>query len=289
MRKKAAIIIGNNDFQDALNEALIYENIEIHPERISKTKPYISKYNWKGIEFPGGSKEWKKLEQNNKAIDFNVLFVLHSTKIIRVACRSEYNHKREKQVTLLMISDGIKWHYLAVSNLSALLEGKLSNHHGDFYRLGCFNSCTTKNRLKEHEEICNKHDCCHIVRQKNIKICSCRKITKSSICNLSWTNLAKKSRKSYTEKKAKHEHSGWAMFTKCSFDKAENKLYYYRRRDCIEKLCKKLKGHVIKIINSEKKEEMIPLSYEETRSYNKLEVCHICKKKFLYGWTWWKL
>ena len=70
------------------------------------------------------------------------------------------------------------------------------------------------------------------------------------------------------------------MFTKCSFDKAENKLYYYRRRDCIEKLCKKLKGHVIKIINSEKKEEMIPLSYEETRSYNKLEVCHICKKKF---------
>ena len=73
------------------------------------------------------------------------------------------------------------------------------------------------------------------------------------------------------------------MFTKCSFDKAENKLYYYRRRDCIEKLCKKLKGHVIKIINYEKKEEMIPLSYEETRSYNKLEVCHICKKKFLYG------
>ena len=27
---------------------------------------------------------------------------------------------------------------------------------------------------------------------------------------------------SYTEKKAKHEHFGWAMFTRCSFDKKEN-------------------------------------------------------------------
>ena len=27
--------------------------------------------------------------------------------------------------------------------------------------------------------------------------------------------------KSYTEKKAKHEPSGWAMFTKCSFDAAK--------------------------------------------------------------------
>ena len=84
----------------------------------------------------------------------------HNTKTIRAAYRLEYNHKCEKQVILLMISDGVNWHYLAVSNLSALLEGKLSNHHWHFYCLGCFNSYTTKNRLKEHEEICNKHESC---------------------------------------------------------------------------------------------------------------------------------
>ena len=43
--KKAAIINGDNDFQNALNEALNYQNIETHPERISKVKPYIRKYN----------------------------------------------------------------------------------------------------------------------------------------------------------------------------------------------------------------------------------------------------
>ena len=42
--------------------------------------------------------------------------------------------------------------------MSALLEGKLSNHHGDFFCLICFNSYAKKNRLEEHEEICNNHD-----------------------------------------------------------------------------------------------------------------------------------
>ena len=69
---------------------------------------------------------------------------------------------------------------------------------------------------------------------------------------------------SYTEKKAKHEPSGWAMFKRCSFDKKE-KLNYYRGKDCIEKLCKKLKEHAVKIINYEKK-EMIPLTKEEKKS-----------------------
>ena len=32
------------------------------------------------------------------------------------------------------------------------------------------------------------------------------------------------SEKSYTEKKAKHEPSAWAMYTKCSFNEKENKL-----------------------------------------------------------------
>ena len=38
-------------------------------------------------------------------------------------------------------------------------------------------------------------------------------------------------KKSYTEKKARHELSGWAMFTRSSFDKKENKLNYYRGKD----------------------------------------------------------
>ena len=86
-----------------------------------------------------------KFERNNKKIEVNILFIPHNTETIRVAYRSEYNNKRKKQVVLLMITDGKKWHYLAITNLSALLQGKSSNHYKDFYCLNCFNSYKSKN------------------------------------------------------------------------------------------------------------------------------------------------
>ena len=62
----------------------------------------------------------------------------------------------------LCINFGIKHHYLAVTNLSGLLQGNSSNHRGDFYCLNCLNSYTTKNKLKKHEEISNNDDSCCI-------------------------------------------------------------------------------------------------------------------------------
>ena len=61
-----------------------------------------------------------------------------------------------------MIGDGIKYHYLVVTNLSGLLKGISSDHKEDIYCLNCFNSHTIENKLKEHEKICNKHDSCHM-------------------------------------------------------------------------------------------------------------------------------
>ena len=43
--KKEAIINNNNSLKNALN----YQTIKTNPERISKLKPYINKYNWEGI------------------------------------------------------------------------------------------------------------------------------------------------------------------------------------------------------------------------------------------------
>ena len=51
-----------------------------------------------------------------------------------------------------MITNSKKSHYLAVTNLSALPNGISSNHKEDFYCLNCFNSYTSKNKLKEHEK-----------------------------------------------------------------------------------------------------------------------------------------
>ena len=61
-----------------------------------------------------------------------------------------------------MITDGEKWHYLALKSLSALLRRLTSNHNGDFYCVNCFRSYSTKNGLEKHEEDCFDHDYCYI-------------------------------------------------------------------------------------------------------------------------------
>ena len=72
----------------------------------------------------GGTKRLIKFERISKANALNVLYIRRNTKTISVAYRSEYNNKRKKQVILLMISNGEKQHYLAVTSLSALLAEK---------------------------------------------------------------------------------------------------------------------------------------------------------------------
>ena len=92
----------------------------------------------------------------------NVLYVPHNTKKINIAYKSKHNLTREKQVILLMISNGEKWHYLTVKNLSGLFRGITSNHAGDSYCLNCFCAYFTKNKLEKHKKICENHDYCHV-------------------------------------------------------------------------------------------------------------------------------
>ena len=211
-----------------------------------------------------------------------------NTKKISVVYKSKYNNKRQIQVILLMIADGKKYHYLVVTNLYALLQGSLLGDRGDFYYLKYFNSYTTKNKIKEHED--NHNSCCIEMPEwdnKTIKHNPGQKSLKAPFAiYLDLECLLKKEQscqnnpeKSYTEKKARHEPSGWAMFTRCSFDKKENKLNYYKGKDCIEELCKKLKESAMEIINREKK-EMVPLTHEENNFYNEQEICYICKERF---------
>ena len=65
-----------------------------------------------------------------------------------------------------MITDGKKWHYLAVERLSALLGGITSKYAGDFYCLNCFHSFKTETKLKKHKNVCENHDYCYIEMPK---------------------------------------------------------------------------------------------------------------------------
>ena len=76
----------------------------------------------------------------------------YNTKKINIAYNSKNHLTEERQIILLMISDGQKWHYLVVKNLSGLLREITSNQKEDFYFLNCFHSYKTKNKLEAHNK-----------------------------------------------------------------------------------------------------------------------------------------
>ena len=190
-----------------------------------------------------------------------------------------------------MITDGEKWHYLAVKNLSGLLKGMTSTHEKDFYCLNCFHSYRTKNKLESHKKICENHDYCHVemptkdnnIRkynhgEKSIKVpfviyadLECLLKNRSTCIN--------NPNESSTTKLNKHTPSSYSIFISCSFDESKNKLNYYRGKDCMKKFWKDLKEHSTRIINYEKK-KIIRLTKEEKINYNDQQICYICKKEF---------
>ena len=171
--KKSIINPKNNDnkcLQYAVTLALNLDKIKKNPQRASKIKPFIEKYNWEGINFPSTSKDWKKFESNIE-VALNILYVPYNTRKINIAYKSKNNLTQERKIILLMIRDGQKWHYLIVKNLSGLLRGIRSNHKEDFYGLNCFHYYSTENKLEAHKKICENHDyCCVEMPTKNNNI-----------------------------------------------------------------------------------------------------------------------
>ena len=173
--KKATINMKNKDdkcFGFSVIVTLHHQGFDNHPERLSNIHHLFScDYNWEGIEFPAGIKDWKRFERNDKTIALNILFVPHNEKTINPLYKSKYNRKRENQVVLLMITNGKKWHYIALKSgrtddgrnraikcLSRLFRGITSNHDGDFYCLNCLHSFRTDNSLKKHKRLCDKNE-----------------------------------------------------------------------------------------------------------------------------------
>ena len=216
---------------------------------------------------------------------------LITLKKIEIAYKSKYNLIRDNQIILLVISNGKNSHYLAVKSLSRLLRGISSNHNSDYYCLNCFHSYRTENKLNVHKKICENHDYCNIeMPSPNNNIIKYNQGEKSLefsfIIYADLECLLKKIDTCYNNpdlssatKINQHIPSGYSIYTNCSFNKANNKLSYYRGEDCMKRFCKDLKDHSTKIIDFKKK-TMIPLTKEEEDNYNKENTCYICENDF---------
>ena len=86
----------------------------------------------------------------NNDISVNVLSV--EDKDIHI-CRT--GRKATREINLMLISEGDKWHYTAIKSLSRLLAGKNSKHaHKQYFCNNCLQGFTKELSTDQHYSYC---------------------------------------------------------------------------------------------------------------------------------------
>jgi len=292
--KKCCINPKNKDddkcFKWAVIAALHHKDIGDHPERISKLRSYIDRYDWSGIEFPTPSTQWKKFEKQNPNVALNVL-VIEAEKEIRQGYISKYNTERPKCADVLIVEAGNKRHYTAIKSLPTLFRGVTSSHNGDFYCRNCLGSFRTQEALDNHIQACKDHDFCYVkMPEEGKNILRYQEGSKSirvpfviyadTECILRPIQSVKdQSDKPSTRNVAEHVGCGAAMFVKFAHGEYERAFEQCRGEDAISTFCKTLKRQVERAIRY-KKREMNSLTPEEKQQYRETKKCHLCRKGF---------
>ena len=291
--KKCCINPKNDDdecFKWAVLAALHHKEIGVHPERISKLRSYVDRYNWNGIEFPTPSNQWSRFEKQNPEIALNVL-VVEGELNIRQGFISKHNSERPKCVDLLIVQDGVKKHYVVIKSLSALLRDVTSTNHGDFYCRNCLGSFRFKETLDLHIQACRDHDFCYVkMPEEGKNILRYQEGSKSirvpfviyadTECILRpIQSVEDRSDKPSTRNIAEHVGCGAAMLIKFAHGGYERAFEQSRGEDAISTFCKTLKRQVERAI-AYKKREMNPLTPEEKQQYREVSECHLCGKGF---------
>ena len=180
--KKAAInpknMKANYCFAYAVTIAIFHKEIGSNLDRISnRLLKYTEKLDWNGIDFLASTSDYKRFEKVNEDITLNSLYVAFNEKDKKESVDvlpeyvSKFNFTRKKQVLLLKVSNGNKWHFLALKSeqeendcmkptksFSKLMRDISSNSHENYYWFGCFHSFRCKSTLEKHTQLCKDHE-----------------------------------------------------------------------------------------------------------------------------------
>ena len=140
-----------------------------------------------------------------------------------------------KQVILLLIPNGERWHCVVVKELSALLRGITSKNNSDFCCSNCLHSFRTKRKLELHKKVCENKDFLNVIMSStDTKILEFNQYQESDKlpffifadleCLLEKIDGSKNNpENSSTTKVGKHIPSSFSMSTISSFKNIENK------------------------------------------------------------------
>ena len=114
--------------------------------------------------------------------------------------------------------------------------------------MNSFHSYRTKEALKKHMKVCEDKDYCYkempekdifIKYHSGFKSMRNPDVIYADIKSLLKTvdTCTNDPNKSSITRKNKHEMCGYSLIRQCSFDEKNNKIDYYREKDCLKNFC----------------------------------------------------
>ena len=288
--KKAIINVKNENDNECFKWAVtsaVFPAKE-HGERISKQmKKDSEKFDWTGIEFPVSLKQIDNFENlNNYAINvFGYEKVVYPLRISK---------KNEQVINLLLIANEETNHFCWIKNMSRLIYGDVSKHHGKrYFCYRCLNSFRSEKSLDKHTEYCQNNE------EVKIEMPGGR---------LYFKNHYKKQRvpfvvyadfecftqkidtcqpddgKSFTNQYQKHKPSGFCYLIKCFDDNLFSpKLVKYTAESTDEDIpqlfVESLEKDIKEIYNRFKKPKKMVMTQEDKIDFRRATHCHICEEE----------
>ena len=288
-KKKAILNPKNLDekcFKWAVIAGLKWEEIDCHPERVSKLRRYENEFDWSGITYPVSTKNISKFETRN-GIGVNLLALNGKTPYI---CRKGGDY--ERKVNLMILEEGEKKHYVAIKSLERLLPMANSRYkESQYFCDNCLNGFKNEESRDNHHEYCISNESVNIEMPEKDPI-----VTYSNgqhqfkvpfIMYADFESILEpiqgvKNDPSISSTRGVnlHKPSGWCLHSKFAYGKVKKPTSQYRGPDCVEKFCEKIISEAKRLYRSYPEVPMLPLTKSQLKKHKKAKICHICFKEF---------
>ena len=140
-------------FKWAVIAASRWEDIDSHPERISKLRRFEADFDWSGVGLLVSFRDIKGFEFINQ-ISINILAIEDRQIYI---CRKGGNY--EHLITLMLITENNRKHYVAIKSLSRLLSSQSNKHKGkEYFCTNCLQGFIEESSRNEHVGYCKYNE-----------------------------------------------------------------------------------------------------------------------------------
>ena len=262
------------------------------PQRIKNSdKEYVKNLDYSGIEFPVTTKQYNKIETQNK-ININV-FGYENNQTYPIYVSKE---KYEDHMELLLITKDENKHYVLIKDFNRFMFNKTKHKEKKHFCMHCLQCFSSERVLTDHKDNCITVNGTQAVKMpdKNNNILKFNNFHKQQpvpfVIYADFEAITEKisgcqpnNNKSYTEAYRKHTDCGYGYKVVCCYDDKYSKpTKTYRGKKAVYKFMEAMLDEVKYCKNVIKKEFNKPLrmTKDDEEKFKKAKECHICNKKY---------